>query len=131
MISNEHSDKDIYFVHGGIDGNDREKIRNLVEKNNNSIIIASYGTFSTGINIKNLHNIIFSSPSKSKVRNLQSIGRGLRLSDNKEQAVLYDISDDLSWKERKNFTLLHYIERVKIYNEEQFEYKTYKININT
>lgn len=78
-----------------------------------------------------MHNIIFSSPSKSKVRNLQSIGRGLRLSDNKEQAVLYDISDDLSWKERKNFTLLHYIERVKIYNEEQFEYKTYKININT
>jgi len=131
MISNEHSDKDIYFVHGGIDGNEREKIRNIVEKNNNSIIIASYGTFSTGINIKNLHNIIFSSPSKSKIRNLQSIGRGLRLSDNKEQAVLYDISDDLSWKQRKNFTLLHYIERVKIYNEEQFEYKTYKININT
>ena len=121
--------KKVYFVHGKVEGADREKIRKLVEKDNNSIIVASYGTFSTGINIPNLHNIIFSSPSKSKIRNLQSIGRGLRKAKNKEQSVLYDISDDLSWKSKKNFTLLHYIERIKIYNEEKFDYQIFKFDL--
>jgi len=71
-------DKQVFYVHGGVDTDEREKIRELTEKADNAIIVASYGTFSTGINIRNLHNIIFSSPSKSRIRNLQSIGRGLR-----------------------------------------------------
>ena len=103
----------IYFVYGGTDTEQREKIRALTEKVNNAIIIASYGTFSTGINIKNLHNVVFASPSKSRIRNLQSIGRGLRLGDNKVACNLYDIGDDLSWKSRKNYTLEHLIERIK------------------
>ena len=90
-----------------------------------AIIIASYGTFSTGINIKNLHNIIFASPSKSRIRNLQSIGRGLRLGENKESCTLFDIADDLSWKTKRNHTLLHYIERIKTYNEEKFDVKIF------
>lgn len=94
-----------------------------------AIIIASYGTFSTGINIRNLHNVIFASPSKSRIRNLQSIGRGLRKSSTKESAVLFDIADNMSWKQKKNFTLLHFMERVKIYNQEQFKYKIYEVNL--
>jgi superfamily II DNA or RNA helicase len=118
-----------HFVYGGVDGAEREEIRHIVEQSTSSIIVASYGTFSTGINIRNLHNIIFASPSKSKIRVLQSIGRGLRKSDTKDMATLYDISDDLIWKSKKNFTIQHFAERVKNYNEEKFDYKIYPVNL--
>ena len=101
----------------------------ITEKENDAIIVASYGTFSTGINIKNLHNVIFASPSKSRVRNLQSIGRVLRKGNNKVKATLYDIADDISYKSRKNYTLNHLIERIKIYNEENFNYDIVNIPI--
>lgn len=100
-----------------------------VEKNNGVIILGSYGCMSTGININNLHNIIFASPSKSRIRNLQSIGRGLRRGDKKVECKLYDIGDDLTWKSRKNYTLLHMIERLKIYNDEHFDYSLAKVDI--
>lgn len=130
MIQNKaDSDRQISFVYGGTDTEQREQIRALTEKQDNSIIIASYGTFSTGINIRNLHNIIFASPSKSRIRNLQSIGRGLRLGDQKVSCNLYDIGDDMTWKARKNYTLLHMIERIKIYNDEHFDYKLIKVDI--
>ncbi|MEK9696352.1 MAG: DEAD/DEAH box helicase family protein [Candidatus Poseidoniales archaeon] len=122
-------DKEVYFVHGGIDATTREDIRHRVEQSKNAIIVASYGTFSTGINIRNLHNIIFASPSKSRIRNLQSIGRALRKGDNKEVATLYDIADDLTYKSWNNHTIKHFAERVKIYNEEEFDYKIYNIGI--
>jgi hypothetical protein len=89
--------------------------------------VASYGTFSTGINIRNLHNVVFASPSKSRIRNLQSIGRVLRKGENKVKATLYDIADDISYKSRKNYTLNHLIERIKIYNEENFNYEIVNI----
>jgi superfamily II DNA or RNA helicase len=123
------SGKEVYFVHGGIDATTREEIRHRVEQSDNAIIVASYGTFSTGINIRNLHNVIFASPSKSRVRNLQSIGRALRKGDNKEVATLYDIADDLSYKSWNNHTIKHFAERVKIYNEEEFDYKIYNIKV--
>ena len=113
----------MFFVYGGTETNDREQIRAITEKSDNAIIIASYGTFSTGVNIRNLHNLIFASPSKSRIRNLQSIGRGLRLGDSKTHATLYDISDDLTHRDRENYTLKHFQERVKIYNEENFNYE--------
>ena len=91
--------------------------------------MASYGTFSTGINIRRLHNVIFASPSKSRVRNLQSIGRVLRKGKDKVKAKLYDIADDLTSGERKNYTLNHFIERVKIYAQEQFNYEILTIDI--
>ena len=130
MIKEKAGDRRVFFVYGGVSGEERDEIRHIVEKENNAIIIASYGTFSTGVNIRNLHSIIFASPSKSKIRNLQSIGRGLRKSDTKESAVLYDIADDLSWKSKTNFTLKHLMERVKVYDEEKFEYKLYSIGVN-
>ena len=112
-----------FFVHGGVDTEDRELVRSITEQEENAIIIASYGTFSTGINIKRLHNVIFASPSKSRVRNLQSIGRVLRKGDNKVKATLFDIADDITYNSSKNYTLNHLMERVKIYNEENFNYE--------
>lgn len=122
-------DRKVFFIHGGVDAEMREEVRRITEEEKDAIIVASYGTFSTGINIKNLHNIIFASPSKSRVRNLQSIGRGLRQSEGKDKATLYDIADDLRVGKHMNFTLRHFVERVKIYNDEKFDYKLYKIGL--
>jgi len=119
----------VFFVSGEVDTSDREAIRRIVEKQKNAIIVASLGTFSTGINIRNLHNIIFASPSKSQIKVLQSIGRGLRQSDDGRITTLYDITDDLHWKSQKNYTLLHGASRVKIYEKEQFKYKIIKVDI--
>ena len=122
-------DKTIHFVHGEVQAQDRENVRHITETTDNNIILASYGTFSTGINIRRLDNIIFASPSKGKIRNLQSIGRVLRKGNGKEKAALYDIVDDLQWKNKKNFAVLHFLERVKIYTEEGFDFKIYNVDI--
>ena len=130
MINSKKIDnRNVFFIHGGVDTEDREKVREITEKESDAIIVASYGTFSTGINIKNLHNIIFASPSKSRIRNLQSIGRVLRKGDKKTKATLYDIADDIRYKSRKNYTLNHLIERIKIYNEENFNYDIINVPI--
>ena len=118
-----------FFVFGGTDAVDREKVREIVEKEKDAIIVASFGTFSTGINIKRLHNIVFASPSKSRIRNLQSIGRGLRKADDKDNVDLYDIADDLSWKKNMNYTLNHFSERINIYSTEKFEYEIHSVRI--
>ena len=132
MISNSvKKGRKVFFVYGGTETEQREQVRAITEKENDVIIIASYGTFSTGINIRNLHNIVFASPSKSRIRNLQSIGRGLRKGDKKVVCNLFDIGDDLSWKSHKNYTLNHLIERVKLYNEEGFDYKLVKIDVRS
>ena len=125
----KHTDRKAFFVHGGVDAEQRESIREITENENNAIIVASYGTFSTGINIKRLHNVIFASPSKSRVRNLQSIGRVLRKGKDKIKAILYDIGDDCTYHSTKNYTLNHLIERIKIYNEENFNYEIITIQI--
>jgi len=126
---NKGDDRKVFFIHGGVDTEERELVREITERENSAIIVASYGTFSTGINIKNLHNVIFASPSKSRVRNLQSIGRVLRKGKNKTKAILYDISDDCTHRSRKNYTLNHLIERIKIYNEENFNYEIITIQL--
>jgi superfamily II DNA or RNA helicase len=119
----------VFYVSGEVDASDREQIRGIVEKEKNAIIVASLGTFSTGINIRNLHNIVFATPSKSQVKVLQSIGRGLRQSDNNQRTSLFDIADDFSVKNHRNFTLNHSGERIKIYTKEGFKYKIYPINL--
>ena len=128
-LINSHTDRPVHLVHGGVDVDDREDIRELTEKSDNAIIVASYGTFSTGINIKKLHNVIFASPSKSRIRNLQSIGRVLRKGENKSQATLYDIADDISTDRGNNYTLNHLMERVKVYNEEKFNYEIIDVKV--
>lgn len=120
--SNKIGDRKVYFIHGGVEGEERERIRNIMEHETDSIIVASSAIMSTGVSIKNLHNIIFAISGKSRIRTLQSIGRVLRLHHSKEKAILYDIVDDLSVGKHKNFTLNHFLERVKMYNQEQFDY---------
>jgi superfamily II DNA or RNA helicase len=122
-------ERKVFYVSGETATGDREAIRGIVETQTNSIIVASMGTFSTGINIRNLHNIIFASPSKSQIRVLQSIGRSLRKSDDGREAKLYDIADDLHWLGRKNFALEHSAERIKIYSKQKFNYKVYEIEL--
>ena len=124
-------DRKVFYVHGGTDTETRENIREITEKEKNAIIVASYCTFSTGINIRNLHNVVFSSPSKSRIRVLQSIGRGLRTTNDKTGATLLDIADDLTWKSKQNFTLRHFMERINIYNEEEFDYEIKNLPIES
>jgi superfamily II DNA or RNA helicase len=124
-----HDKRKIFFVYGGTETSDRESIRHITEGESDAIIIASFGTFSTGINIPSIENVIFASPSKSKIRNLQSIGRGLRLKEGKTHCNLYDLADDLHWKSWKNHTLNHAAERYKTYAEEQFEIKLVEVDL--
>ena len=124
--STVNKDRKVFFVHGGTEVEDREEVRQITEQENDAIIVASYGTFSTGINIRRLHNIVFGSPSKSRIRNLQSIGRVLRRGEGKSIATLYDIADDIGGQ---NYTLRHLNERVNIYNEENFKYVVIRVNL--
>ena len=130
MMKDTLSNRKVFYVYGGTDTATREEIRAITEKETDAVIVASYGTFSTGINIRNLHNIVFSSPSKSRIRVLQSVGRALRLGDNKVSARLVDIADDFTYKGRQNFTLRHFMERINIYNEEEFDYDIKQIPID-
>jgi superfamily II DNA or RNA helicase len=128
-------DRKLFFVHGATSTDDRNTVRSITEGETNAILVASYGTFSTGVNIRNIDNIIFASPTKAKIRVLQSIGRGLRLSVRKTMVTLFDVADDLSfWNKagtevRDNYSLQHLTERVNFYNAEQFDYKMYKIQL--
>ena len=129
ILEKAHHRRKVFFVSGATDVDTREAVRKITEKEKNAIIVASLGTFSTGINIKNLHNIIFASPSKSQIKILQSIGRGLRKSDDNRTTKLYDIADDFHWRKKKNYTLNHAAERIKIYSREKFRYKIFEIDI--
>ena len=129
IISNK-CDRPVYLIYGGVEGDERERIRNIFNEQSNAIIVASYGTFSTGVNIPNIHNVVFGTPSKSRVRVLQSIGRGLRLHDEKDYLTVYDVADDLRYKQKMNYTLNHMVERTEIYNEQGFNYKIYNVDLN-
>jgi superfamily II DNA or RNA helicase len=129
LIQKVCPDRKVFFIHGGTDVEQREQIRQIVDNEQEAILVASYGTCSTGINIRNINNIVFTSPSKSVVRVLQSIGRGLRKSDKKDSVKLYDIADNLSHKKYKNHTLRHLDERIKIYTNESFSYKLIPIKL--
>lgn len=128
LISSE-SNNNVFYIDGGVSGTEREAIRKAIEDENNATLIASLGTTSTGVSINKLHHMIAASPSKSKIKVLQSIGRMLRMHTDKEEAVLYDLVDDLSYKSQANFTLGHFLERCKIYDAEKFEYEIYNVRL--
>jgi len=117
----------VFYVSGETDVEGREQVRQITEKEKDAIIVASQGVFSTGVNIRNIHNIIFASPSKSQIRVLQSIGRGLRKADDGRDTTLYDLADDLHWGKSKNYTLNHSGERIRIYSKEKFNFQIYEI----
>lgn len=131
LLNSKHRNgRNIYFIHGGVAGEEREKIRHIMETEKNAIIVGSSSIMSTGISIKNLHNIIFAISGKSRIRNLQSIGRVLRLHNEKESATLYDIADNLSVGKHQNFTISHFLERIKTYDQEQFDYKIVNVDFS-
>lgn len=126
-------DKELFFVYGGTDTDQRENIRRLAEEHKGCIILASYQTFSTGVNIRNIRHIVFASPTKSFSRVIQSIGRGLRTNSTKTHCDVYDLFDEIYGSsddpDTYNFTFKHFIERVKIYVKEGFEYSIDKVNL--
>lgn len=119
----------VYYIDGSVDGDQREEIRNVLETQNNAVLVASLGTTSTGVSITTLQHMIAASPSKSKIKVLQSIGRLLRLHVDKQHVTLYDVVDDMSYNGYENYTLKHFRERLKIYNNEHFPYKIYTVEI--
>lgn len=123
--------RELHFIYGGTSGEDREYIRQLVENDpeKKHDILASYGVFSTGVNLKKLDNAIFASSSKSEVKVLQSIGRTLRKGNDADKATLYDITDDLSIGSFENYTLKHFRKRIDIYGKEEFPYRIYTVEI--
>lgn len=129
MVKEKYPNRDVFFIHGGVKPSIREETRKLVEKADNAVIIASYQTFQEGINIKKLHNVIFASPSKSEIRVFQSIGRGLRKHETKSAAVLYDIADKFQNLTKKNHTLKHFEERLKMYESEGFAIKQIELSV--
>lgn len=130
ILKEKYPDKDIYLIYGGVKSGKREEIRRLLESKNNAIVIASYQTFQAGINIKKLHNVIFASPSKSKIRIFQSIGRGLRIHNSKNTAIIYDIADDLRGnRSTPNHTFRHFMERLDMYTNEKFDIVQMKLDL--
>lgn len=125
----EGTNRKVYYIAGDVKSTDREQYRHLIESETGAVIIASYGTMSTGVSINNLHRAIFAHPTKSKIINLQSIGRILRKHTSKSFALLYDIIDDLSYKKHHNFALKHGLERIKLYSREKFDYIIKKVRI--
>lgn len=119
----------VFYVYGGTETDERDQIRKIVETEKDAIIVASAGVFATGINIKNLHNVIFAHAGKSKIRTLQSIGRSLRAHPDKEKATLFDISDNLKYRNRDNFSLKHLYHRLRYYTDEKFPFKVYNIEL--
>lgn len=129
MIKEKAGERKVFFIHGGVDSTERNDIREIMEKHNNCITIASSGTFAAGVNVRQIHNAIFASPTKSAIRVVQSIGRGLRLSQGKEKFNLFDIADSLNVsKTKRNFTYGHFIERLSIYAEQEFPYKIVEVD---
>lgn len=129
ILEKADPNRKVFFVHGGVDAESREKVRQITEKEKNAIIVASYGVFSTGVNIKNLYHVICASPTKSRITLLQTIGRGLRLGDDSDKITVWDIVDDLTIRSHKNFSYQHFYDRVKVYNEEKFNYSIKEIPI--
>jgi superfamily II DNA or RNA helicase len=120
MLKEAMPDRPIYYISGMTKANEREKIRRNMEKEENAILVASYGTLSTGVNIKNLDGAIFAYPYKSEIRVLQSVGRLLRKADGKNIAVLFDLVDDFRWKKSVNYLYKHFLKRYEIYHKERF-----------
>jgi len=128
-IAEKDPSRPLFYIAGEVGTKEREAIRKIMEQYDNAIIVASYGTMSTGISINKIHNIIFAAPSKSRIRVLQSIGRGLRKHGSKTRLNVFDIADDLRIGKHVNFTLQHFFERLRFYDEEHFEYGLYPVDV--
>jgi len=123
------NDKAIYYVDGSVDADIRETYKEKMEHGDDVILIASFGTFSTGISVKNIHNIFFTESFKSEVIIRQSIGRGLRLRKGKDMLNIIDFVDNFSTLNWQNHLYRHGIARQKIYKEQHFPFTVKKIKL--
>ena len=131
LLKSALPDRKIFYIDGSISNDQRLKIIDYMKDHNDIILLATYQTFSTGINLRNLHNLVFSSPFKSKIRLVQSLGRMLRKMKDKDSVTVYDLVDDLSYKSHKNNTLTQFTDnRMVYYDNEKADYKIYRVNID-
>lgn len=121
ILSSACKDKQIFFIRGDVEVEERERVKKMMEQQNNVVCIAISKIFSTGINIKNLHYIVFAGGGKAKVKIIQSIGRGLRLHKDKKGVIIIDIADMLHYCQK------HYEKRLKLYKGEKINYGVKKI----
>lgn len=120
----------VHYITGGTsDAEDRNRLRYICESSVNNIILANTKIFSTGVNIKRLHNLVFTSATKATITILQSIGRLLRKGGDADEVVAYDVTDNLKWKTKVNYAIEHFLERVKIYQQEKFKMKQFNIDL--
>lgn len=136
MISSAAGDRKVFLIYGKVEGTERARIQQVVEGEEDAVVVASYQTFGTGTNVINLNNVVFASPNKGRIRNLQSIGRGLRKAGAKTDCTLIDIGDDMCLRSKKsgkvvyqNHTLRHFAIRINTYAEEAFPYRIYPIEL--
>lgn len=129
LIREKNSDKEVFYVDGDTSEDLREEYKSRMASGGNKILIATYGTFSTGISINNLHNIFLVESYKSEVLIKQSLGRGMRKMEGKEKVNIIDFVDDFSTKKYKNYLMKHMDERIQIYKKESFEYKIFNIKL--
>jgi superfamily II DNA or RNA helicase len=122
LIQKTLPDKQCFFIRGEVDVTERERVRQLMEDNNDVVVVAISKIFSTGVNIKNLHYIIFACGGKAKIKIVQSIGRGLRLHKDKTKLIIFDIADNL------RYSAAHSQKRQALYEKEHitFAYKEIK-----
>lgn len=124
LFKNKFPEKEIYFISGDISVNEREKIRALLDKTDDAILVASYGTYSTGMNVPSIQHVFSTHPGKSQVRILQSIGRALRLREGKQQAMFWDFADEFLWNGKINIGYKHFEERINLYLSERYKIET-------
>ena len=123
------ADKEVYYVDGDTDPERRDYYKTKLEEGTNKVLVASFGTLSTGVSVKNIHNIFLTESYKSEVLIKQSLGRGMRLYEGKEKVNIIDFVDDFSWKSSINYLMKHSLERIEIYKREKFDYKMYDVTL--
>lgn len=129
MLKAKLGEHRVHYVHGGVSGEERTDIRQLLENSEDNVLVASYGTFSEGMNVKNLHNVVFASPFKSKIRLLQSIGRGLRVLEGKNRCTLFDVAD--AFGRGREYGMDHLQERLEVYAREGFDFEVHRIDLGS
>jgi len=126
----EGLNKKVYYIDGNISIEERAKIKDIIETSEDVIVILSFGTSSTGLDYKNVHHAILASGFKGSIIIKQTIGRGLRLKEGKNEFNVYDIGDDFSQgKKSTNFLFKHFMERIKLYQDEKFILNVNEFNI--
>jgi superfamily II DNA or RNA helicase len=128
-IREKTNDREVYYIDGDTDPDKRDIFTKRMEDGTNKIMVASFGTMSTGISVKNIHNIFLTESYKSEVLIKQSLGRGMRLFEGKEKVNIIDFVDDFSWEGKENYLMKHSKERIEIYKKEHFDYKIYEVKI--